>query len=709
METIVRTPHEVFYAPQRLDVPLFQRPYVWTREGQWAPLWADVRRLAELALNGPDTVPHFLGAVVLQSRPYVVGGIPNLTVIDGQQRLTTLQLLLDAVRSVALEAGAHQAADQLRTLVENDAPFRGVEHDRFKVWPTNRDRDAFVAAMTGTGHTGPAVGQQQVAAAHTWFRGVAEEWIGDEDAVRRATALTHVLRTKLQLVVIQLGVDEDAQEIFETLNARGTPLSAADLVKNFVFQRLDATPSQAQTMYEKFWRQFETPFWEKEVTVGTTPQPRSSVFLTQWLTARVAEEVPPRQVFTRFKHYAQVEAGEAMTDLLPRLHASAVVHREFIESGQRYDGDLDRLGLFVYRTGALNQESVRAVLLWALDPDQEPIPGDQLDELLGSVESWAVRRSLLRLSTAGYARLVAELLQVLRNSPRSEAGSVTTRVLAQQTSSGTYWPPDAEVRDQLRTSPVYRRLRRGRLRMVLEAVEDHARGYGIPGTRRFADSRVGRNKLAIEHVLPQTWETNWSIGDDPVAKQRRTEHVHVLGNLTLVTGSLNSKVSNGPWLGTGGKREALHAHDVLMLNRRVREVGEDGWDETVIDARTDELTGRLLQVWPAPAGHAVRPDLGSTDLAHISVRDLLQAGLLQPDQPIYARRAEREHEARVRADGWIVVDGVAFETLSGAGKVVTGHALNGWWFWSTDRAGVTTLRKLREQLAAGDGIDDAAE
>ena len=100
METQVRTPQMVFMQPQRLVVPLFQRPYVWNEENQWEPLWNDVLRVAERILGGKPSDkhhPHFLGAVVLQQVQKQTGQLQERTIIDGQQRLTTLQLLLHAL------------------------------------------------------------------------------------------------------------------------------------------------------------------------------------------------------------------------------------------------------------------------------------------------------------------------------------------------------------------------------------------------------------------------------------------------------------------------------------------------------------------------------------------------------------------------------------------------------------------------------------
>ncbi|MFM7774374.1 MAG: DUF262 domain-containing protein, partial [Candidatus Kapaibacterium sp.] len=120
MQTNVRTPNEIFNQPQRLLVPLFQRPYVWNMEKQWEPLWRDVERLADRLLSGrrDATQPHFLGAVVIQQIQNTVGELQSRIIIDGQQRLTTLQIMLDAVHAAFLEHELTAPAARLEFLVE---------------------------------------------------------------------------------------------------------------------------------------------------------------------------------------------------------------------------------------------------------------------------------------------------------------------------------------------------------------------------------------------------------------------------------------------------------------------------------------------------------------------------------------------------------------------------------------------------------------
>lgn len=463
--------------PQRLVVPLFQRPYVWNQEEQWEPLWNDVARIAERSMEMPGErrPTHFLGAVVLQQVPGPTGLMQQRTIIDGQQRLTTLQLLLDALHAELNVLGQRTPALRLEQLVSNPEPFRQCSEDRFKVWPTNRDRAAFNAVMGVEPPIAyddlPYKGARLVEA-HRFFSLQARQWLGPdaEGLERRAIALESVLREQLQIVVIDLGQDENAQAIFETLNARGTPLTAADLIKNFVFQRLAESGAPVQEAYERYWRDFETAFWEAEVQVGRMKYPRSAVFLNHWLVARTGREVVAREVFSRFKSFSEFDSGKTMSELLPEVYASAEVYRAFIRKSEATGSEIDRLGLFGYRSGALESDVVKPLLLWLLDPCEPPVPDEELLKALGAVESWMVRRMLVRATTKGYNRFFADILQHLRASDRSRVGDVLTAFLASQTSDSQYWPDDQEVRAEVRELKAYPKLQRGRLRMVLEAM-----------------------------------------------------------------------------------------------------------------------------------------------------------------------------------------------------------------------------------------------
>lgn len=704
METHVRTPQAIFMQPQRLAVPLFQRPYVWNEELQWAPLWDDVARVAERMLEkrGERPLPHFLGAVVLQQIARPSGLIQERTIIDGQQRLTTLQVLMDALHAELEIIGAQGPALRIEPLIKNANPFCTKPEDQFKVWPTNKDRPAFNAVMAAPPpvrhDTLPNRGER-IVDAHRFFSEQARQWLavgGHDQIAERATAIETAVREHLQMVVIDLGADENAQEIFETLNARGTPLTAADLIKNLVFQRLLEDGGEVEKAYELHWKEFETGFWEAEVSVGRLRLQRSAIFLNHWLIARTGQLVVAREVFPRFKRFA-ADSVTAMPELLARLHAAALVYRQFVASSLSSIGPVDRLALFGYRTGVMESEVIKPLVLCLLDPQEARISDQQLSTALEAVESWMVRRMLVRVTTKAYNQIVAELVTQLRAGGRARAGDLIRDSLAGQKSESSYWPDDDELRAELRDLLAYRRLSRARLRMVLEALEDDRRGWrgSVEGV---GSERVSRAAHAIEHLMPRKWSTNWPLPDGRREDPERDRLVHTLGNLTLLKSRLNSKVSNGPWLGADGKREALAEHDVLMLNRDIRKQGEEGWTDSQIGSRTRDLIERLIQIWPVPPGHKsdFARDKPARKRRKLQLVDLLSAGVLVGGTALYPRRKKFSAVGvTLLADGSVDVDGAVFESPSRAATSIAGKSTNGWSFFLVDQASKRSLRDVR--------------
>jgi hypothetical protein len=693
VETQVRTPQMVFMQPQRLIVPLFQRPYVWNQDNQWEPLWGDVVRVSERLLEDPHRRhhPHFLGAVVVQQVQNPTGSMQERTIIDGQQRLTTLQLLLDALHAELHAAGATQPAMRVEALVTNAEAFWEHPEDRFKVWPTNRDRPAFNCVMGAE----PPVDydrlqyhEARLVDAHRFFAERAREWLqfnGPDGVQARAAALERSVRELLQMVVIDLTADENAQEIFETLNARGAQLTAADLIKNFIFQRLMESGVEVEAAYEQYWKEFETGFWETEVSFGRVHYPRSSIFLNQWLIAKTGEEIVAREVFSRFKQYADFQSGLQMGALLAQIHRVAAVYRGFVHASAMLTGPIDRLGLFAYRTSVLESEVIKPLLLFLLDPEESAIPDDQLTKALEVVESWMVRRMLVRATSKSYTQVVAELITQIRKADRMLAGDVLEDYFRHQLGANRYWPDDDEVRQELLTLLAYRRLARGRLRMVLEAVEDYRRGWKENATG-LGGERVARGKYAIEHIMPRKWQAHWPLTDGARDEAERDQLIHTLGNLTLLTGRLNTRVSNGPWGGETSKRAALQAHDVLMLNRDLLAGTGDSWTDDDIRARTERLSHLILKIWPVPEGHRSGFAQQKERPKHkVEIADLIGAGLLEAGATLYARQKKfAGRTATVLPDGGLDVDGTKFSYPTGAAVSITGTSVSGWWFFLVD-------------------------
>lgn len=697
METFKRTPLQLFNLPQHFVIPLFQRPYVWREDEQWEPLWNDIRRVVELRINEPHLMPqHFLGAVVLQAHEAEIGRLTTWNVIDGQQRLTTLQLLADATCAIFAQAGLSKYASQLEGLTHNSESFVEEGDSPLKLRHLNNDHDTFLEVMTAeppVDHSDLKNHESRIVQAHRYFTAAVTQWLGqpgtDEFEVK-AKELTRVLLDDLQLVTIELKASENSQEIFETLNARGTPLTAADLIRNFVFQRLEAEGGDTKKAYREDWP-FETKFWTKEVSVGRYLMSRSSVFFNQWLVSRTGDDVSSQSTFSRFKSHVELEAGHQMVDLLAVIKQQAALYESWTEAAAKPDGNLGAVEMAFYRMQAGGVELLKPLLLWLHEPGRD-LPPDVIDTVIGMAESWVVRRQLLRLAGSDLGRIVADVIHA--NSDAS-AGELVGRVrghLTRLNVTSTYWPGDDEILHALKDEPAYRRFPRARLRMFLEAVENAYRA-------ETKQSQVTRSGLPIEHILPQKWRDHWLV-EMPEEQQARQAHVHRLGNLTLLTAPLNSKVSNGPWL---AKREAMLKHNTISLTGRVvAETEGTTWGESLIDSRTDVLIHDLLRVWPVPDGHegqVVDPQVKAGDW--IELKHLIEAGLLAAgDKLVAAHRDFKGREAIVAADGAIELDGKRFTSPSAAGHSLRKRATNGWYFWKL--ADGRRLRDVRAQFQSGE-------
>ena len=685
--------------PQHLVVPPFQRPYVWEKEEQWAPLWQDVRRLADLRLRqtSPDA-KHFLGAIVVQAREPILGDLQASSIIDGQQRLTTLQLLMDATAAALEAVGQDALAGQLDRLTHNEDIYVLGAETRLKLRHSNRDRYAFDEVMDAEApveHEALLNAATRVVRAHEYSTGAVTEWLASaaDGLTERAQALAGVLTRGLQLVAINLTANENSQEIFETLNARGTPLTAADLIRNFVFQRLAAEGADTRAHLDDW--PFETEFWEKEVSAGRYAMQRSSLFFNQWLMTRLGEEVSSRATFTRFKQYVEQidrDNGQKVADLLPVLREQAEAYEDWTRAADDGDRQLDRVELAVYRMKASDYRAAEAVADLAARARPRCARRRHPSRDVGSRE-WVVRRQILRLSTADMGRIVADVIRAHESTPPAELAEGIEGHLSRLNVTSTYWPGDNEIREALRTEQAFRRFKKARLRMFLEAIEDeYRRGTNQP--------QVPRRGYPIEHILPQTWADTWPVHGTE-AEELRAEHVHRLGNLTLLTRSLNSKVSNGPW---ASKRKALQAHDTLLLNSRLLSTVDSTWDEASIDWRTEAMIDVLLATWPVPDGHeGIVVDPHEKSAGWIQVKHLVDAGLLAPGTPLSPRTGAWEaRTAIVRSDGLLEIDGKAFDSPSGASGYVKGSVTNGWWFWSLPDG-----RRLRDVRSVYTGEDPA--
>ena len=296
---------ELFQKTVRYEIPEFQRPYVWGQEEQWEPLWDDVRDTTEDYLDGGTIAPHFMGAIVLQQQLNRSRGFETHMVVDGQQRLTTLQLLLDAIQESLEERGYNDQSERLSHLVTNSAVYRRDDPDKaFKVWPTINDQNAFRHAMNND-LPSDVHRETRIVQAHNFFRTQVDSWLDhqfESGEAQAADALEHSVSELLELVVIDLTPADDPHIIFETLNARGTPLLQSEMIKNRILYeaRSDGDARDASVLWG-----FDNDWWRGEIGRGRQRRPRIDIFLNNWLTMRQRTAIRANNEFNAFKDYAE--------------------------------------------------------------------------------------------------------------------------------------------------------------------------------------------------------------------------------------------------------------------------------------------------------------------------------------------------------------------------------------------------------------------
>lgn len=619
------TIHDLFQRERRYVVPLYQRAYVWTKQDQWEPLWEDIERQAEaclLSLHHTTNRSHFLGAIVLNVSRIVGAGVARSEVIDGQQRLTTLQIFIAALRDLAsLMDSAYFSRIRRLTVNEDERP--GSEGS-FKVWPTNADRPIFRHVLTAQSpeklaELAPGDAKPRMAQAYDYFYDQLKSFVNAagpsaSDREERVFALLQALRTALQVVVIELEDGDDPQIIFETLNARGQPLLPSDLIRNYLFLRASHDPAlDADELYNNYWRTFDdtrvaTPvngddrFWHIEERQGRLTRPRIDLFLFHYLVMQTETDITIGSLFREFRDWRDTQTT-SIEVLLADLQRYGSIFAELIDPKGS-----DRASQLARRLKALDTSTVYPFLLYIIGLPANRLAEADRERLLVDLESWLVRRFVCQLTNKNYNRFFVSLLaKVKQASAEANLADIVREELCRGRDVTTSWPSQRTFRQGWLNKPIYAKSRPDRSGMVLRAIERHIR------TRRNEAISLP-DFLSVEHLLPQKGSRDdyplscdgLAVGEE-TAEQCRDRLIHTLGNLTLLTTELNSSASNGPF---PVKVQKIVADSDLRLNAWLRNEPPRSWDERSIVARGEELFASALQIWPMPtdASAEMEPD-----------------------------------------------------------------------------------------------------
>lgn len=607
MRPFTRSIIELFDGKKRYLIPLYQRQYAWSVSPQLELLWEDIERaVVRLEADRQAATPHFMGAIVIAQIKTFGKQVQAFEVIDGQQRLTTFQLLLAAFRDVANAHGSVYG-QEVNKLLFNDGVMETPDVERFKLWPTLTDRRSLVhlidpaadLASIGTAPDDEDGVVRPAVAAHAWFKARIEEHVtidGAFDAFR-LEKLFEALQAGLAAVSIELEGGDDPQTIFETLNSRGVDLSAGDLMRNFIFQRAKGLGQEhgslnVDKLYSEHWLPLDRWFWREEDARGRQSKPRLDWLLVDHLSMKRAEIVSVDTLFESYRRWILNDRPFAtVAEELEAISRSAAVHRRLTE--KMPDDPLGRFGRFAK---AFDVSTAMPLVLY-LATDGEV--GDDLAPALEMIEAFILRRDICGLTTKNYNKLFVDVLDKVRRSSLPPLQALEVQLSLGDVDTNR-WPADSEWKAGWLGRDQYKNARQARLRYLFEAIEKAKR-------TALSEEIEIKSELTIEHIMPQTWRPHWPVpGFDHVAEGEinvdqlareveRDQAINKLGNLTLLTHSLNTKVSHGPF---AVKMPAVRAHASLALNRDLHSY--DHWDEETILQRGKALFDVARKVWRGP-------------------------------------------------------------------------------------------------------------
>lgn len=561
-------------------IPIFQRTYSW-KETQCRQLWDDIIRISEEEGSG---LGHFIGSIVyIEDGPQVIGGVPQLLVIDGQQRLTTIILLLAAL-------GKHISENQVSSEISlekiNDYYiFNSHEKGemRYKLILTQSDKETLNHLIDGKEL--PDKASVRLKENYTFFENQIKKCRLDNDSIFRGIE-------RLFIVSISLDrISDDPQLIFESLNSTGMDLSQADLIRNYVLMGLNKEDQEA--MYKDYWHPMEQNLASHEY------ENLLDMFVRDYVTAKIGRIPNINEIYFAFKNYAirqNLPMKEIIADVykFSRYYAWMALQKAEDKAIKSAIEDINELEMYV---------SYPFLLLMYDDYANGKISKDDFIDVLRTVESYVFRRYICGIPTNSLNKTFATLYRDIDHNNYME--SLKFELLSKD--SYRRFPRDEEFVKEFLVKDIYHTRN---CKYILQKLEnlDHK-------------EKISISDYTIEHIMPQNdnlsdeWQkelgTNW--------KEIQTKYLHTIGNLTLT--GYNPELSDSSFIKKRDMEKGFKDSH-LILNHKIADL--DHWNEDQIRERANDLVNLTLKVWKLPTVSIPIDPIGSTNISNIDVNKIIQ-------------------------------------------------------------------------------------
>ncbi len=531
---------QIIEGTKQYVVPLFQRAYSW-KKPEWKVLWDDIIELCEM--DNPRA--HFMGSIVTIPTASVPEGVGKYLLIDGQQRLTTVFILLSALRDSAKQCGE----DELATKIDNTILVNPYEKglDKYKLQPTQSDRTAFHQIIDCEQATNSGISE-----CYSFFQKKIRQNNINIEKVRK------IICTNLSVVSVVLSTEDDPYLVFESLNAKGKPLTQADLIRNYFFMRIH-TDTQ-ESVYSNYWKPMQDLLGEN-----------LTEFIRHYLTKN-GTEVKQSDIYFEIKD--RISRQDPIS-CLKDLSIFSEYYARFLNPDSE---KIDEICKYLRRLNRLQISTTHPFLLNCYhDWQTDKITKEEFISTLKIIENFIIRRFTCNIQTRGLNKIFASLYsQVTKSSDLASEPFVKRLTIALQ---GRDYPKDLEFRTRLVDVKLYGGNRSEKAKLILESIEE---SFNHKEQIPCAD-------LSIEHIMPQTLNDWWELH---LGEDRGITHelmIHSLGNLTLT--AYNSELSNDSF--SNKKTHFENSH--LELNKYFS--SQDSWRKEDIEKRALHLADIALKIW----------------------------------------------------------------------------------------------------------------
>lgn len=539
-------------------IPIYQRTYSWSQR-QCQQLWNDIVRAGQ----NPSASGHFLGSVVyIHEGTYQRSSVPQLLVIDGQQRLTTITLLL-------LALGRHledhpTEADITQQRIHNYYLLNPQETGnlRYKLLLTQSDKESLIRLIDGRELPSP------------YSTRVVENFRFFEQQIRNSGISPDTVFDGIShLMIVDISLDRDRdnpQLIFESLNSTGLDLSQADLIRNYVLMGLE--PELQERLYTDYWYPMEQSFGHTEYSA------LFDRFMRDYLTVKSKSGAIPNinEVYLSFKSYVRNSQGVTIGDVVADVYRYSKCFVK-LALGREEDKEINEV------VGDINTLRVDVAYPFLLevydDYEAGRLSRQYFISILKLVESYVFRRAICGIPTNSLNKTFATISREIDKTDYLES---TQRAFLRKDSYRRF-PRDEEFCRELVNKDVYNFRNRNYL---LGKLENHNH-----------KERLDVSGCTIEHIMPQNRELSpaWQANLGPNWQQIQEKYLHTIGNLTLT--GYNSELSDRPFTEkrdmTGGFKDSRIRLSAMLANL-------DHWNEKTIQARADELAQIAVKVWALP-------------------------------------------------------------------------------------------------------------